>query len=192
MTESLAYTGNKANNYDKKRENTNKWKKENHAVAELIGTLEEIKTVLDVPVGTGRFIPGYKALGWEVTGVDLSADMLRIAKDRGCDHCAIGDIRNLKVEEENVPEVFDLSVCIRLTNWLSPEDLKKAVQSLANVSRYQIIGIRTQPKYQPKGRLHKHSLSYFLSCLESAGLVIKERRAIKEGSYSIYLCEPNS
>ena len=39
-------------------------------------------TVLDAPVGTGRFQSLFENLGYKVIGVDVSSDMLQIAKDR--------------------------------------------------------------------------------------------------------------
>lgn len=37
---------------------------------------------LDLCCGTGLHLPGLLALGWEVTGVDISADALRLARGR--------------------------------------------------------------------------------------------------------------
>ena len=37
---------------------------------------------LDLCCGTGLHLPGLLALDWEVTGVDISADQLRLARER--------------------------------------------------------------------------------------------------------------
>lgn len=41
--------------------------------------------LLDVGCGTGNYSVGLAALGWEVTGIDLSKDMLRRAREKGID-----------------------------------------------------------------------------------------------------------
>lgn len=41
--------------------------------------------LLDVGCGTGRFAEKFAQYGWTVTGVDISEDMLRIARNRGLD-----------------------------------------------------------------------------------------------------------
>ncbi len=42
-------------------------------------------SLLDVGCGTGAYSPGLTELGWNVTGVDISEDMLRRARGRGVD-----------------------------------------------------------------------------------------------------------
>jgi SAM-dependent methyltransferase len=37
---------------------------------------------LDLCCGTGLHLPGLLALGWQVTGIDISADQLRLARER--------------------------------------------------------------------------------------------------------------
>ena len=50
----------------------------------LVGLLGEgTGSLLDVGCGTGGYGAGLAALGWEVTGTDLSEDMLRRAREKG-------------------------------------------------------------------------------------------------------------
>ena len=51
------------------------------AVARLLG--EGSGALLDLGCGTGAYAAGLAELGWEVTGVDVSEDMLRKARERG-------------------------------------------------------------------------------------------------------------
>jgi ubiquinone/menaquinone biosynthesis C-methylase UbiE len=177
----LAYTGSKAFNYDSRREGTRKWELENDALESIF---PHAKTVLDVPCGTGRFIPFYLSRGIEVTGIDLSADMLEIASRKGRAHLGLGDIRSLNFQNKS----FDVAVCVRLTGWLNPQDLRAATSELLRVAGKAIIGIRTADKASHKGRLWTHSKDYFLGLISENGKSVLDERVIKKGSYSIYLC----
>jgi SAM-dependent methyltransferase len=50
-------------------------------VSRLLG--EGSGSLLDVGCGTGSYAAGFTALGWDYTGVDASADMLRRAHEKG-------------------------------------------------------------------------------------------------------------
>ena len=56
---------------------------QHQAVVRLLGDVPG--RLLDVGCGTGARAAGLAELGWDVTGVDLSADMLRRARERGLD-----------------------------------------------------------------------------------------------------------
>ncbi len=132
----LAYTGRKARDYDAKRDGTNKWRLENEAVATLLPL--GACTVLDVPVGTGRFAPLYQERGMTIVGVDVSVHMLDLARAKGLADLRQGDIRDL----EFANDTFDFAVCIRLANWLTPDDLACALTEMARVAHSVVIGIR--------------------------------------------------
>jgi ubiquinone/menaquinone biosynthesis C-methylase UbiE len=69
------YTGQVATGYDAKRTDSPKWKAEQSIIEGIIADYAGC-TLLDVPVGTGRFIPAYERHGIKWTGVDISTDML--------------------------------------------------------------------------------------------------------------------
>jgi SAM-dependent methyltransferase len=58
---------------------------------------------LDIGCGTGRFLPALGALGWQVTGVDSSADQLRLAKGA---ELVLADASDLPFPDES----FDAAV----------------------------------------------------------------------------------
>jgi GAF domain-containing protein len=70
------YEGDAAEHYDESRKNRTVFNWEEHIVGELLKEAPTGTRVLDVPVGTGRFIPTYVRLGLEVVGLDFSRDML--------------------------------------------------------------------------------------------------------------------
>jgi ubiquinone/menaquinone biosynthesis C-methylase UbiE len=72
------YVGRKAAGYDAKREKQQKWAAENALVESIIRRLKlnSRDRLLDVPVGTGRFLKVYDKYGVKWLGVDSSEDML--------------------------------------------------------------------------------------------------------------------
>jgi ubiquinone/menaquinone biosynthesis C-methylase UbiE len=99
-------------------------------------------SVLDVPFGTGRFLPLYNNKNHLVTGLDSSQDMVDQAKDKfgnsltnvSIDIC---DARKMPYQNGQ----FDLSVCFRFLPWIvSFKDLKIILNELSRVSKkYTII-----------------------------------------------------
>ena len=181
-----SFTGKKATNYEAKRANKPKWRKEAVAVSQLLPP--GIKTVLDVPVGTGRFFKIYKERGLIITGVDTSNDMLAEARKKRIKALLLNcDIRHLDLVGR-----FDVSVCIRLSNWLEPYDMGESLKELSRVSHTVIFGIRTSCGSEPErnsGHLWVHGHGHFLNVLHKASLSIMDMRQIDTGGYKVYrLC----
>lgn len=135
------YVGAVAEGYDAKREQSSKWIAEQAAVEEMLDDLPANSRILDIPIGTGRFIDYYRQRHFIVTGLDISEDMLRLARQKvgGWDETfrfGLGNVLDLGIFEEMR---FDAAVMVRLTRWLSPEDCTKAMQQLARVTHGRII-----------------------------------------------------
>jgi SAM-dependent methyltransferase len=81
-----SYIGTRARLYEKKRKNKRTWKKEQIIIFKFLEKISRIHnknlTVLDIPVGTGRFFKFYKKLDFLVTGIDISEDMLEQAEKK--------------------------------------------------------------------------------------------------------------
>lgn len=136
------YFGQKAKIYDEHRENDEFWKLENIVFEEMLDTLPESMSVLDVPFGTGRFLPLYNNKNHLVTGLDSSQDMVDQAMDK------FGKfLTNVRIDICDAKKMpyqngqFDLSVCFRFLPWIvSFKDLKEILNELSRVSKeYAII-----------------------------------------------------
>jgi ubiquinone/menaquinone biosynthesis C-methylase UbiE len=92
----------------------------------LIG--EGSGTLLDVGCGTGAYTSGLARLGWEVTGVDISEDMLRRARERGV-HGVQADATALPFEDAS----FDGAVSVCTNTDL--DDLAAALREVFRVLR---------------------------------------------------------
>lgn len=141
---STRYVGGTATQYERIRASGKKWASENQAVEQLLTHVPEGSKILDVPVGTGRFFPYYKARHFETFGIDSSADMIAQARVRAGQvglevQLDQGDIRALPFADDS----FDLAVCIRFLNLIDSRMVDEVVRELVRVSRDKVlIGIR--------------------------------------------------
>lgn len=139
------YRGQAAIDYDARRSRRTKWQREQEAVAQLLSRLPAGSSLLDVPVGTGRFIDLYKAHGLTATGIDVSNDMLAEAarKAEPLDYAMPlrqGDIRRIDAPDAS----FDTVLCVRFLNWVDTPTLGSVLDELCRVGRRRLIlSIRT-------------------------------------------------
>jgi ubiquinone/menaquinone biosynthesis C-methylase UbiE len=150
------YRGKRAQTYDLDRENQPEWRAEHEAVANLLAGLGGAGTaVLDVPVGTGRFLTIYRDLGWRAVGIDASDEMLsqamEVAGSLAMEDVVlrVGDITALDLPDSAV----DIALAIRIANMLELDDLQRAISELARIARYHVIvGIQV---YAPRGPIEE-------------------------------------
>jgi ubiquinone/menaquinone biosynthesis C-methylase UbiE len=62
--------------------------------------IEEDKCILDVACGSGRHITVLSKSGYCIIGIDISANLLKIAKQRGAQHLVMGDMRFLPFKSD--------------------------------------------------------------------------------------------
>ena len=126
------YYGSAARNYDKARINDGTWTAENALIEKLVTE----GPVLDVPFGTGRYVPIYEKKGLKYLGIDISVDMLKQAKNKyPSANCRVGSAFNL-------PTGFKTVVCTRLLNWLYPDELRKAMAQFDLAAETLIFTLR--------------------------------------------------
>lgn len=163
------YYGAKAERYDAEREIKAKWKAEQAALAEFL----ETGPVLDVPFGTGRFVPIYRDKGLDFVGVDISEDMLIQARRKypGID-ARKGSILDLDFEDGS----FGTVVCVRFLEWVPLEQAKVVIRNLSRLAGSLIVTINHGKEGCPEA--FTYALPAFLEALD--GLRVVGRRVTAE------------
>src|SRR5690349_25120015 len=70
----------------RQRRNARKW----NAIQKALSLADEVRTVVDLPCGTGRFTGHLARAGYEVIGSDISMEMMQQAADQpGARHANI-------------------------------------------------------------------------------------------------------
>jgi O-antigen/teichoic acid export membrane protein/ubiquinone/menaquinone biosynthesis C-methylase UbiE len=204
------YTGATAAGYEALRAGNKKWRREQDVVEEFLGGLPAGARILDIPVGTGRFIPVYEQRGFDATGMDISRDMLAEAKRKIGSGPGTVAIRNSDIFQIDAPdESFDCVVSIRFMNWIDSDRLARAMTEIRRVTRrHVIVGIRhfvpldelapfgprflrqLKRRIAPPGGLTAHRRETVTALFESLELVVLESRRIESApdgtDYHIY------
>ena len=94
---------------------------QDHVIATFLGPLEG-RTVIDVGTGTGRAAIGLARRGARVTGVDASAEMLRVARSRAADAgldavFELGDAHRLAYPDRAFGAAVSLRVLMHTPDW---------------------------------------------------------------------------
>ncbi len=133
------YVGAVATGYDAKRMNHQKWAVEQSIIEGWIDQMQEGSTVLDAPIGTGRFLSAYARRKLNVYGLDRSRDMMKEAEKKlpsGFDiEFRVGDVRDTKLPDKSV----DATLNIRITRWLTPDECQQMMREMQRVSRSAMI-----------------------------------------------------
>jgi SAM-dependent methyltransferase len=134
------YHGDVADGYLKKRLQQASWHREQEVVQALLGELPDGIKVLDVAIGTGRFVEMYLAKDMVVDGIDISADMLaaaRAALGAAYDRCrmTLGSADELPYADRS----FDLVVCFRFFGLIPLSMARRVLAQIERVSRGPMI-----------------------------------------------------
>ena len=153
------YYQDRASDYDQLRENQPSWFEEYRALQEIAAELGRGLSVLDVPVGSGRFFPVYGDLGWSVSGLDVSDEMLEVARSRADDVLA-STPELIKGKATALPfsdSEYDVVVCFRfLQSIVSFGDAKRVISEIARVSkRYAVLHLDVRPQGLSEGSYPK-------------------------------------
>lgn len=181
------YTGETARTYDQTRHTKQLWIDEIRTLDEFLkNTYVSLGggTILDIPLGTGRFLDLYKKYPVKIIGIDVSEDMMKQAKakDPSID-ARIGDILDIDLKDKSV----EVSVCIRLLNLIDEDEMIQALCELSRVTKYEIIiSMRLGNIYeQVSERSVNHSEFVFKRMLQELGLRIKDSKQLQSSGYGL-------
>lgn len=143
----VLYDERVAKTYDNDREGEVHWQLEQLAVANYFKKYT-ISSVLDIPIGTGRFIDIYQAHGvTNVLGIDISPYMLSEAKKRVTTTTKVtlevGDAFTINREDN----AFDLVVCFRLLHLFPNEKREALLRELLRVGRKVLLQVYVHPRH---------------------------------------------
>lgn len=135
------YRGAVATGYDKKREQQPRWHEEQKIIEDLLSYHPAGSKVLDIPIGTGRFIDVYARHHHVLVGIDISFDMLTLAEQKIAgridSRLYSGDMRD--IDGDFPGKFFDVAVMCRITRWLSIADCQKVLKELGRITAKEII-----------------------------------------------------
>ena len=132
------FNAHKAEQYERRAKSRGLWAVEGAAVADMMLDVPAGARVLDVPVGTGRFIPLYAERSYDVVGLDVSPHMIELAK-------AVPESAGMSVRLGNIfatgePDAsFDCTVAVRIMHLIEHSDFVLALRELQRVTRGKIV-----------------------------------------------------
>lgn len=176
---------------------------EQRTMDRLLASVPRGLAVLDVPIGTGRFVPLYLARGLEVFGLDRSPDMVSVARRElkqlflQC-RIQIGDAQRLPYKDG----AFDLVVSFRfLSHVVCFAEAKAALREIRRVVRSRaFLQLRVRrPELAPAGQIHEDeamgdrlALGDLTTLLDKQGLVVRDHVPLEERSTyyrAVFLCD---
>jgi ubiquinone/menaquinone biosynthesis C-methylase UbiE len=189
---SKKYHGKKAETYDAIRTKQARWDFENETVEQWFREMKPIaKKVVDVPVGTGRYLKLFHELKVHVTGYDISEEMLALAKKKAPKGAKLIYLAQASATElPGRDQHYDGAVCVRFLDLIDEEAMRKVVTELARVSRrFVICTIRLGDKYVPKSNTAEHDAKKFRALVAKLGFTIAKQAQFREGSWHVLLLE---
>lgn len=142
-----AYHGEIASRYDEQRITEPIWNVEQEFVRAWVKTLSPGTTILDVPTGTGRFLPFFLDRGLGVHAQDISTDMLAEIRRRFSPLPAglelrVGDAERLDLPDDTVDQVISW----RFIHLVPPPVVGRVLSEFRRVCRgmivVQVFGVR--------------------------------------------------
>ncbi len=118
------------------RRNRAKWR----AISRALERAGDVRDVLDLPTGTGRFVGSLLDAGCAVTGADISREMMGVARAKTPGRERLRGF--VQADAERLPfrdGAFDCVASIRFFMHLTPEVRRSVLREFARVSRRWVI-----------------------------------------------------
>jgi SAM-dependent methyltransferase len=196
---SFEYRSELAEEYDNLRKGRAVFNWEEEIVGELLKGYAPGSRILDVPVGTGRFIPTYTGLGLEVVGLDASADMLQqAAKTFDASARSVTLVEGSATDLPFPDDDFDALVSFRfLPGKLTLRQTRRALREFARVTRGTCflllkIGDRAHPPSwrDAYSRLGTRPEEELRAILASEGFDVEQIHRAPVGPKAVFVCRP--
>lgn len=101
----------------------------------VVKALKGSKTVLEAGVGTGRYSVPLKKEGFGMTGIDISIEMMRLARSKGLKRLILADLHRLPFDDGT----FDASLIIHVLQLIPEPTL--ALRELARVASDRVVAV---------------------------------------------------
>ena len=142
--------------YDKATTRAFKWKAPKESNLLILHYTKKGNSVLDIGIGTGQSSEALQRAGCKVTGIDISAKMLEIAKKK------FPKFKLYKADiENNLPALkdkkFDIVVAIGVLEFVN--DIEKVLRKVHKLLKPDGLFCFTYEKYLPKSKLQKWKVS---------------------------------
>jgi len=118
---------------------------------------QPIKNALDLPCGTGRIFPLLFSRNIQITGADISSEMMKVARSKSIERSLQNGF--IRCDAEYLPfrsSIFDSVFSIRFLFHLPVEVRQNALKEMARISRQWVI-----VDYR-----HKYTFKYLLKQLQ--------------------------
>lgn len=129
----------------KRQRNRRKWRTLRRALA----TLDDVRVLLDLPCGTGRFTHSLAKHGFEVVGSDISLEMMERAVQAG--RGSHGVTRFVQADAERLPfsdDAVDCVVSIRFMLHVPPPTRVSILREMSRVAPWLVVDYRHRYSYR--------------------------------------------
>src|SRR3954464_15516735 len=127
---------------ERQKRNARKWA----AIQKALSLTTGVRTILDLPCGTGRFTGALARSGYEIVGADISMEMLvkaaSVVRPESADDKQFKVRGYVQANAEHLPlrnDSLDCVVCIRFMMHVDPEHRVNMLREFARVSRRWVI-----------------------------------------------------
>lgn len=193
------YYGSKADGYDAARVTSPTWRWEDEVVRMFLEAAPRGLRVLDVPFGTGRFVPMLRSAGCDVVGIDASEEMLTTARathseDLDGFDLRVGDSTRLPLPDQDV----DVALCFRfLPGIITARQAEQTLKELARVTRDRaLLQFKHRSDDAPRrwhgrwSRLGTRSPQQLRALLRTSGWEVESLIEMPGSNRVVYICRP--
>ena len=123
---------------------------EQRVLEDLLNNLNLLDPIIDLGCGTGKWTKKLLEKGHNVIGVDISPEMIKIAKAKGVENIILSNIQNTPFEDNSFGTVTSFWT---LQHMLTYEDLKLAVKEMCRLVNEKGMIIICENVYNIEGKM---------------------------------------